>query len=130
MATSEDFAAHFEHPQNVGVLDKTSPRVGTGVAGEPQCGDVIKMQIEVDESGSIVEARFKTFGCGAAIAASSFTTVWLKGRTLAQARGMKAATIIEALDLQPEKTHCAELAEEAVGAALDDYTQKQAIAGR
>ncbi len=127
MTNSTDVQSHFEHPRNVGSLDKALRYVGTGVAGAPECGDVMKFQIEVGDGGQIVRARFKTFGCGSAIAASSFTTEWLEGRTLQEARELREAYIAEALSLADEKQHCARLAEEAVAAAIADYERKQQV---
>lgn len=125
MDYSRDVQSHFEHPRNVGSLDKASRYVGTGVAGAPECGDVMKFQIEVGDGGQIVRARFKTFGCGSAIAASSFTTEWLEGRTLQEASALRGRDIAEALSLAADKLHCADLAQQAVTAAIDDYQRKQ-----
>jgi len=115
---------HFTRPRNVGSLDGRSARVGTGVAGKPDCGDVIRMQIEVDGEGRIVNAKFKTFGCGAAIAASSFTTEWLKGQTVEGIGELRNTTIAEELSLPPAKVHCSILAEDAAKAAVADWRRK------
>lgn len=109
-----------------GSLDKNSPRVGTGLVGAPACGDVMKLQIEVDESGKIVNATFKTFGCGSAIASSSLATEWIKGKTLDEARAVQNTAIAKHLSLPPVKLHCSMLAEDAINAAIRDYEKKQA----
>ncbi|CAH2295079.1 iron-sulfur cluster assembly enzyme ISCU, mitochondrial [Pelobates cultripes] len=116
---------HYENPRNVGSLDKNSKNVGTGLVGAPACGDVMKLQIEVDESGKIVEARFKTFGCGSAIASSSLATEWVKGKTVDEAMTIKNTDIAKELCLPPVKLHCSMLAEDAIRAALADYRLKQ-----
>ena len=126
MAYSEKVIDHYENPRNVGSLDKNDPTVGTGLAGAPSCGDVMKLQIKISAAGVIEDAKFKTFGCGSAIASSSLATEWLKGRTVEEARAMKNTAIVEELNLPPVKIHCSVLAEEAVKAALADYDQKQA----
>lgn len=128
MAYSEKVIDHYENPRNVGSLDKNDPTVGTGLAGAPSCGDVMKLQIKISAAGVIEDAKFKTFGCGSAIASSSLATEWLKGRTVEEARAMKNTAIVEELNLPPVKIHCSVLAEEAVKAALADYDQKQAAA--
>jgi nitrogen fixation NifU-like protein len=115
---------HFNNPRNVGSLDKNSPNVGTGIVGAPECGDVMKLQIQVDDDGRIVDAKFKTFGCGSAIAASSLVTEWLKGRTVDQAGGLRNTDIAEELSLPPVKIHCSVLAEDAVKAAIEDWKRK------
>jgi len=120
---------HFMNPRNVGSLDESSDRVGTGIAGTPDCGDVMKLQIEVADGGRIVDAKFKTFGCGSAIAASSLTTEWLKGRTVQEAGGLKNTYIAEELSLPPAKMHCSVLAEDAVKAAIEDWKQKHPGSG-
>ena len=126
MAYSEKVVDHYENPRNVGSLDKNDPTVGTGLAGAPSCGDVMKLQIKINDAGIIEDAKFKTFGCGSAIASSSLATEWLKGRTVDEARAMKNTAIVEELNLPPVKIHCSVLAEEAVKAALEDYDKKQA----
>ncbi|XP_004691020.1 PREDICTED: iron-sulfur cluster assembly enzyme ISCU, mitochondrial [Condylura cristata] len=117
---------HYENPRNVGSLDKTSKNVGTGLVGAPACGDVMKLQIQVDEKGKIVDARFKTFGCGSAIASSSLATEWVKGKTVEEALTIKNTDIAKELCLPPVKLHCSMLAEDAIKAALADYKLKQA----
>lgn len=124
MAYSAQVLAHYENPRNVGSLDKSSPNVGTGMVGAPACGDVMKLQIEV-ENDIIVDAKFKTYGCGSAIASSSLVTEWLKGRTLDQAQEIKNSEIAEELALPPVKIHCSVLAEDAIKSAIDDYRKKQ-----
>lgn len=126
MAYSDKVIDHYENPRNVGSLDKNDPSVGTGLAGAPSCGDVMKLQIKISADGIIEDAKFKTFGCGSAIASSSLATEWLKGRTVEEARAMKNTAIVEELNLPPVKIHCSVLAEEAVKAALEDYDKKQA----
>ena len=117
---------HYEHPRNVGSLDKKAPNVGTGVVGAPECGDVMKLQIQVDETtGKIVDAKFKTFGCGSAIASSSLATEWLKGKTVDEALAIKNTDIVTELALPPVKIHCSVLAEDAIKAAISDYKKKQ-----
>lgn len=125
MAYNEKVIEHYENPRNVGNLDKNSPNVGTGMVGAPACGDVMKLQIEVDEkTGIIQKAVFKTFGCGSAIASSSLATEWLKGRTLEEADKIKNTEIAEELKLPPVKIHCSLLAEDAIKAAVNDYRAK------
>ena len=124
MAYSKKVLDHFENPQNVGSLDKDNPRVGTGVVGAPECGDVMKLQIQVDEKGCICDAKFKTFGCGSAIAASSLATEWIKGKTLKEAGEVKNTDIVKELCLPPVKIHCSVLAEEAIKAAIEDLESK------
>lgn len=116
---------HFQHPRNVGSLDKTSPNVGTGIVGAPECGDVMKLQILVDENDNIVDAKFKTFGCGSAIASSSLATEWLKGRRLDEALDIKNVDIVRELALPPVKIHCSVLAEDAIRAAVSDLKSKK-----
>ncbi|KAK1806826.1 hypothetical protein P4O66_005308 [Electrophorus voltai] len=116
---------HYENPRNVGSLDKNSKNVGTGLVGAPACGDVMKLQIEVDENGKIVDARFKTFGCGSAIASSSLATEWVKGKSIDEALKIKNTEIAKELCLPPVKLHCSMLAEDAIKAALADYRLKQ-----
>jgi nitrogen fixation NifU-like protein len=124
MAYSEKVLDHFDNPQNVGSLDKEDPLVGTGIVGAPECGDVMKLQIKVDEKGCISDAKFKTFGCGSAIAASSLATEWIKGKTLKEAAEIKNTDIVEELSLPPVKIHCSVLAEEAIKAAIEDLENK------
>lgn len=124
MAYSDKVLEHYENPRNVGSMDKNSPNVGTGMVGAPACGDVMKLQIEVD-NGIITDAKFKTYGCGSAIASSSLVTEWLKGRTLDQAQEIKNSEIAEELALPPVKIHCSVLAEDAIKSAIADYRSKQ-----
>lgn len=123
---SEKVIDHFNNPRNVGALDKNDEHVGTGIVGAPECGDVLKLQIAVGEDGTITEAKFKTFGCGSAIAASSLATEWLKGRTVDQAGEIKNTEIAQELSLPPVKIHCSVLAEDAIKAAIDDWKRKNA----
>lgn len=116
---------HYENPRNVGSLDKSDKNVGTGLVGAPACGDVMKLQIKVDEHGKIVDAKFKTFGCGSAIASSSLATEWVKGKTVDEALSLKNTDIAKELSLPPVKLHCSMLAEDAIKAALSDYRIKQ-----
>jgi nitrogen fixation NifU-like protein len=125
MAYSDKVLDHYENPRNVGSLDKTAPNVGTGMVGAPACGDVMKLQIQVGENGVIEDAKFKTYGCGSAIASSSLVTEWLKGKTLAQAQTIKNSDIATELALPPVKIHCSVLAEDAIKSAIADYTNKQ-----
>jgi nitrogen fixation NifU-like protein len=125
MAYSAEVIDHYENPRNVGSLDKLDPAVGTGMVGAPACGDVMKLQIKV-EDGVITDARFKTYGCGSAIASSSLVTEWVKGKTLDQAQEIKNTTIAEELSLPPVKIHCSILAEDAIKAAIEDYRNKHA----
>ena len=125
MPYSDKVIDHFTNPRNVGSLDKGSTRVGTGIVGAPECGDVLKLQIEVDDGGTIVDAKFKTFGCGSAIAASSLATEWLKGRTVQTATELKNTDIASELSLPPVKIHCSVLAEDAIKAAIADYKNKR-----
>ena len=124
MAYSKKVLDHFENPRNMGSLNKDDARVGTGVVGAPECGDVMKLQIKVDEDGCICDAKFKTFGCGSAIAASSLATEWIKGKTLKEAGSLKNTDIVEELSLPPVKIHCSVLAEEAIKAAIEDLEKK------
>src|SRR3978361_1042960 len=127
MAYSEKVLDHYNNPRNVGSMDKNSPEVGTGMVGAPECGDVMKLQIKVnDASGIIEDAKFKTFGCGSAIASSSLATEWLKGKTVDQALEIKTTAIVNELSLPPVKIHCSVLAEDAIKAAISDYRAKQA----
>jgi nitrogen fixation NifU-like protein len=123
MAYSEKVIDHFNNPRNIGSLDKSDPNVGTGIVGAPECGDVMKLQIKVDE-GVIVEAKFKTFGCGSAIASSSLATEWVKGKTLTEALAIKNTDIVKELSLPPVKIHCSVLAEDAIKAAITDWKKK------
>lgn len=125
MAYSEKVIDHYENPRNVGNLDKNDTHVGTGMVGAPACGDVMRLQIRVNDAGVIEDARFKTYGCGSAIASSSLVTEWLKGKTLDQAQTIKNSDIAEELALPPVKIHCSVLAEDAIKAAIEDYRQKQ-----
>lgn len=125
MAYSEKVIDHYEHPRNVGSFDKNDSSVGTGMVGAPACGDVMKLQIKVDnETGIITDARFKTYGCGSAIASSSLVTEWVKGKTLDQAGSIKNTEIAEHLALPPVKIHCSILAEDAIKAAVEDYRKR------
>ena len=125
MAYSEKVVDHFANPKNVGSLDKNDVHVGTGLVGAPECGDVMKLQIKVDDNDNIVDAKFKTFGCGSAIAASSLATEWVKNRSIEEADTIKNVEIVEELSLPPVKIHCSVLAEDAIKAAIADYKQKQ-----
>src|SRR5215213_3839417 len=126
MAYSEKVIEHYENPRNVGSLDKNDPHVGTGLVGAPACGDVMKLQIRVSDDGVIEDAKFKTFGCGSAIASSSLATEWIKGMTVDQAMTIKNTQIVEELNLPPVKIHCSVLAEDAIKSAIADYKKKQA----
>ena len=129
MTYSEKVLEHFKNPRNVGSLNKDAKNVGTGLVGAPECGDVMRLQIEVDEeSGVIRDAKFKTFGCGSAIASSSLATEWLKGKSLDEAASIDNMDIVEELALPPVKIHCSVLAEDAIKAAIEDYRQKNGIA--
>jgi nitrogen fixation NifU-like protein len=125
MAYSEKLIDHYEHPRNVGSLDKNDPEVGTGLVGAPACGDVMKLQIKVNEQGVIEDARFKTFGCGSAIASSSLVTEWVKGKTVDEALTIKNTDVASELSLPPVKIHCSVLAEDAIKAAVADYQKKR-----
>lgn len=128
MAYSEKVLEHFKNPKNVGTMDKSNKNVGTGLVGAPECGDVMRLQIEVDEeSGIIKDAKFKTFGCGSAIASSSLATEWLKGRTIEEALKIDNMDIVEELALPPVKIHCSVLAEDAIKSAIHDYKAKNAV---
>lgn len=128
MAYSEKLLDHFKNPKNVGTLDKSQSNVGTGLVGAPECGDVMRLQIEVDnESGVIKDAKFKTFGCGSAIASSSLATEWLKGKTINEAVEIDNMAIVEELALPPVKIHCSVLAEDAIKSAIADYKEKNGI---
>ena len=126
MPYSEKILDHYEHPRNVGTLDRSDPHVGTGIVGAPECGDVMKLQIQVDDDGKIVDAKFKTFGCGSAIASSSLATEWIKGRSVEEAMEIKNTDIVQELALPPVKIHCSVLAEDAIRAAVADLKAKQA----
>ena len=126
MAYTDKVVDHFNNPRNVGSLDKDSPDVGTGLVGAPECGDVMKLQIKVnDETGKIEDAKFKTFGCGSAIAASSLASDWVIGRTIDQAEELSNVEIVEELSLPPVKIHCSVLAEDAIKSAIEDYKSKR-----
>ena len=125
MAYSDKVVDHFQHPRNVGSMDAALRNVGTGIVGAPECGDVMKLQIKVDENDRIVDAKFKTFGCGSAIASSSLATEWVKGKTLDEAMALKNTEIVTELALPPVKIHCSVLAEDAVRAAIADVKKKK-----
>ena len=124
MAYSKQVLDHYENPRNVGVLDATSKRVGTGMVGAPACGDVMRLQIQVNDNNVIEEAKFKTYGCGSAIASSSLLTEWVKGKTLDEASHIKNTEIVDELKLPPVKIHCSVLAEDAIKAAINDLKNK------
>ena len=128
MAYSDQVIDHYENPRNVGNLDKNAKNVGTGMVGAPACGDVMRLQIQVDDNGIIEDARFKTYGCGSAIASSSLVTEWLKGKSLDQAGEIKNNDIAQELALPPAKVHCSVLAEDAIKAAISDYKGKHGVA--
>src|SRR6187399_557152 len=131
MAYSDKVVDHYENPRNVGSLPKEDPNVGTGLVGAPECGDVMKLQVKVNpETGVIDDAKFKTFGCGSAIASSSLATEWLKGKTVDEALAIKNTDIVTELSLPPVKIHCSVLAEDAIKAAISDYKKKQAAEGK
>ena len=125
MAYSDKVLDHFNNPRNVGSLDKADPHVGTGIVGAPECGDVMKLQIRVDDAGKIVDAKFKTFGCGSAIASSSLATEWVKGKTLDEALTIRNTDIVKELALPPVKIHCSVLAEDAIRTAIVDLKKKR-----
>jgi nitrogen fixation NifU-like protein len=125
MAYSSSVIDHFENPRNVGSFDKNDPSIGTGLVGAPACGDILKLQIKVNDDGIIEDARFKTYGCGSAIASSSLVTEWVKGRTLDQALSIKNTEIAQELSLPPVKIHCSILAEDSIKAAIEDYRKKR-----
>ena len=129
MAYSDKVLDHYENPRNVGSLDKEDPNVGTGMVGAPACGDVMKLQIKVNDKGIIEDAKFKTYGCGSAIASSSLLTEWVRGKTVDQAQEIKNSDIAEELALPPVKIHCSVSAEDAIKSALMDYNKKQAAQG-
>ena len=124
MAYSDKVLDHYENPRNVGAFDKSDSKVGTGMVGAPACGDVMKLQIKVSDDGIIEDAKFKTYGCGSAIASSSLLTEWVKGKSLTEASLIKNSEIAEELDLPPVKIHCSVLAEDAITAAINDYKAK------
>ena len=126
MAYNNKVVDHFENPRNVGKLDPQASNVGSGLVGAPECGDVMKLQIEVDKNEKIIDAKFKTFGCGSAIASSSLATEWVKGKSLDEAHTIQNTDIVEELSLPPVKIHCSVLAEDAIKRAIDDYRSKQA----
>jgi nitrogen fixation protein NifU and related proteins len=131
MAYSEKVIDHYNNPRNVGSLDKSDPTVGTGMVGAPECGDVMKLQIKVDPvTGIIEDAKFKTFGCGSAIASSSLATEWLKGKTVNEAEQIKNTEIVNELALPPVKVHCSVLAEDAIKAAINDYKVKTGVGAK
>ncbi|MBN1684459.1 MAG: Fe-S cluster assembly scaffold IscU [Gammaproteobacteria bacterium] len=125
MQYSEKVIEHFENPKNIGSLDEHDPQVGTGIIGAPACGDVMKLQIKVNDQGIIEDAKFKTYGCGSAIASSSVATEWIKGKTLKEALAVKNKDIAEELSLPPIKVHCSVLAAQAIAAAIEDYRKKK-----
>jgi len=128
MAYSEKVIDHYQNPRNIGTLDKSLSNVGTGLVGAPECGDVMRLQIQVnDETGVIEDAKFKTFGCGSAIASSSLATEWLKGKTIHDALSIDNMDIVEELSLPPVKIHCSVLAEDAIKAAINDYREKHGL---
>jgi nitrogen fixation NifU-like protein len=127
MAYSEKVIEHYENPRNVGSMDAADPNVGTGLVGAPACGDVMKLQIKVNAAGVIEDAKFKTFGCGSAIASSSLATEWIKGMTVEQAMDIKNTQIVEELNLPPVKIHCSVLAEDAIKSAIADYKKKRGV---
>jgi nitrogen fixation NifU-like protein len=126
MAYSDKVVEHAENPRNVGTLDKNDPNVGTGLVGAPACGDVMRLQIKVTDDGVIEDAKFKTFGCGSAIASSSLATEWLKGKTIEEAETIKNVDIVNELNLPPVKIHCSVLAEDAIKSAIEDFRKKRA----
>ena len=128
MAYSEKVVDHYENPRNVGSFDKDDPSVATGMVGAPACGDVMKLQLKVNEDGVIEDAKFKTYGCGSAIASSSLATEWMKGKTLDEAETIKNTQLAEELALPPVKIHCSVLAEDAIKAAIADYKKKKGLA--
>ena len=127
MAYSDKVIDHYTNPRNVGTLDKSSNKVGTGLVGAPECGDVMRLQIEVNEENVITDAKFKTFGCGSAIASSSLATEWLKGKSIDEAMNIDNMDIVEELALPPVKIHCSVLAEDAIKAAINDYRSKNGL---
>ncbi len=130
MAYSEKVIEHYENPKNVGTLDKEDPNVGTGLVGAPACGDVMRLQLKISDDGVIQDAKFKTFGCGSAIASSSLVTEWVKGKTVDQAGTISNKEIAKELSLPPVKIHCSVLAEDAIKAAIEDFKKKKAARGK
>ena len=129
MAYLKEVMEHYENPKNVGSLDRDDVSVGTGLVGAPECGDVMKLQIKVDENENIIDAKFKTFGCGSAIASSSLATEWIKGKSVEEANSIQNVHIVEELSLPPVKIHCSVLAEDAIKSAIADYRNKNKITG-
>ena len=127
MAYSKEVLEHYERPRNVGSMDSRDSSVGTGLVGAPECGDVMKLQIKVDKNGTIVDAKFKTFGCGSAIASSSLATEWVKGKSIDEASSIQNTHIVKELSLPPVKIHCSVLAEDAIKGAINDYRKKNGI---
>ncbi len=127
MAYSKKVIEHYERPRNIGSLDSRSKSVGTGLVGAPECGDVMKLQIQVNNENKIIDAKFKTFGCGSAIASSSLATEWIKGKSVVEASSISNTQIVEELSLPPVKIHCSVLAEDAIKAAIKDYQSKQSV---
>jgi len=127
MSYSEKVIDHYQNPKNVGTLDKSDKNVGTGLVGAPECGDVMRLQIQVNDKGMITDAKFKTFGCGSAIASSSLATEWLKGKSVNEALAIDNMAIVEELNLPPVKIHCSVLAEDAIKAAINDYRTKNGM---
>ena len=127
MAYSKEVLEHFEKPRNIGSLDSRSKSVGTALVGAPECGDVMKLQIKVDENEKIIDAKFKTFGCGSAIASSSLATEWVKGKSIDEANTLQNTDIVKELSLPPVKIHCSVLAEDAIKGAINDYRKKNGI---
>ena len=125
MAYGDKVLEHYENPRNVGTMDKNDPNVGTGLVGAPACGDVMRLQVKISDDGKIEDAKFKTFGCGSAIASSSLATEWVKGMTIDQAMGIKNTQIVEELNLPPVKIHCSVLAEDAIKGAIADFKKKR-----
>ena len=128
MAYSDKVLEHFEKPRNIGSLDSGDKSVGTGLVGAPECGDVMKLQIQVDDNNKIIDAKFKTFGCGSAIASSSLATEWVKGKSIDEASSIQNTHIVKELSLPPVKIHCSVLAEDAIKGAINDYRRKNNIA--
>ena len=127
MVYSDKVIDHYQNPKNVGTLDKSAKNVGTGLVGAPECGDVMRLQIQVDDAGTITDAKFKTFGCGSAIASSSLATEWLKGKSVDEALKIDNMAIVEELNLPPVKIHCSVLAEDAIKSAINDYRVKNGL---
>ena len=127
MAYSDKVLDHYENPRNIGTMDKNDPNVGTGLVGAPACGDVMRLQVHIGDDGKIIDAKFKTFGCGSAIASSSLATEWVKGKTVDEALAIKNTDIVRELSLPPVKIHCSVLAEDAIKAAIGDWKKKKSI---